>query len=262
MHIRNAIVAPSAVVFALAVTAHAAPRDVQFKSVDFEDRIVEVHNFGDTAESLDGWRTCSHDENMVRQYSSFSGFNGLSIPSGESLFIHFDNDSSDFADGEQRIDIAGRGSFAGPLDGGPFAIQFYFPPVQFFNGDQIADHVQWSVGGVDDFSADERSDEAQSGGVWTDQSAWVSTTDETERIELTDETGAELHGPMDYEAVEPSVPCPGDCDSNGSVNFSDLVATLSEFGGPGSNPGCDADDSGAVNFSDLVATLSLFGPCP
>jgi len=56
--------------------------------------------------------------------------------------------------------------------------------------------------------------------------------------------------------------CPGDCDDDGSVNFSDLVAMLGEFGTGGTNPGCDADGSGTVNFSDLVATLGLFGDCP
>ena len=48
----------------------------------------------------------------------------------------------------------------------------------------------------------------------------------------------------------------GDVNGSGSVNFSDLVAMLGEFG-PGSGP-ADVNCDGNVNFSDLVATLALF----
>jgi len=56
--------------------------------------------------------------------------------------------------------------------------------------------------------------------------------------------------------------CPGDCNNDGMVNFSDLVDMLGEFGTAGSEAGCDANDDGTVNFSDVVDTLGLFGPCP
>ena len=247
----------------LASVSTAAPRDIQFKSVDFIDNVIELHNFGSATEALDGFRTCSHDEDQIRRYSTPASFNGLSLMPGESLFIHFNNDAASFMDGMQRIDIAGRGNFAEPLDRGPYAIQIYFPPVAFGNGNTIADHVQWSIGGTDDLSADERSDEAMNGGVWTDQSLWVSTTSESVSIQLLDEMGGVLHGPENYEAVEPMTEvCLGDCDASMTVNFADLVAMLFEFGTPGSVAGCDADESGMVNFSDLVSTLFNFGPCP
>lgn len=60
----------------------------------------------------------------------------------------------------------------------------------------------------------------------------------------------------------PSDPCPGDCNNDGVVNFSDLNSILGQFGTTGDGPGCDADESGTVNFSDLVTTLALFGACP
>jgi len=69
----------------------------------------------------------------------------------------------------------------------------------------------------------------------------------------------------DIQAVDDLVPdlfCAGDCNDDGEINFSDLVAMLGEFGTSGSSAGCDADQSGTVNFSDLVATLGVFGPCP
>jgi len=58
-----------------------------------------------------------------------------------------------------------------------------------------------------------------------------------------------------------ALPCLGDCDGNGIVDFNDLVSMLFVFG---QNTGdeCDADGNGIVNFNDLVSTLFLFGPCP
>ncbi|CAE7549753.1 unnamed protein product [Symbiodinium necroappetens] len=56
------------------------------------------------------------------------------------------------------------------------------------------------------------------------------------------------------------LPCPGDCDGNGIVDFNDLVTMLFNFG-PGTSPECDPDGSGTVDFNDLVTTLFLFGPC-
>ncbi|MEQ9616560.1 MAG: hypothetical protein RLN60_00840 [Phycisphaerales bacterium] len=244
--------------------ASAAPRDVQFKSVDFETNVIELHNFGDSAEALDGFRACSHDDDQIRQYSTLTSFNGLSIAAGESLFIHFNNDSAMVMDGEQRIDIAGRGNFAGPFDRGPYSIQIYFPPVAFGNGATMADIVQWSIDGVDNSIADERADEAQIAGLWTDQSEWIATTKDSLRIELLDETGGLLHGPLDYMVVEPGAAiCSGDCDDSGTIDFNDLVSMLFAFGpADGMEDPCDADESGTVDFNDLVSALFLFGPCP
>ena len=56
--------------------------------------------------------------------------------------------------------------------------------------------------GVDDLFADERSDEAQAGGVWTNQSIWIANTLITRIINLLDTTGGTLHGPSDYQIVD------------------------------------------------------------
>ena len=183
-----------------ALSATVAQREIQFSSVDFVSSVIELHNFGDVSVDLSGWRFCSHDEDQVRRYSGSTGLNGMTIAPGGSLFVHFGNDAS--ASDEINISTIG-GSFAGPFDQGAFAIQIYFTPVSFGDGNQIADHIQWSTGGVDNVSADERSDEAQAGGVWTDQSLWIPTTADTERIELTDLTGGELHSPGNYAVLVP-----------------------------------------------------------
>ena len=161
---------------ALAPTAFAAPRDVQLRAFDFSTSTMEIRNFGASTEDLSGWRFCSHDEDQIRRYSSPSGLNGVSIAPGASLFVHFLNDAP--GGDPTRINASSLGSFAAPFDTGSYAIQLYFAPVSFGNGATIADHAQWSVGGVDNTTADERSDEAETGGVWTDQSQWISTQSE------------------------------------------------------------------------------------
>jgi len=91
-----------------------------------------------------------------------------------------------------------------------------------------------------------------------DTSALSAT--EALQVEFCPEAELEAH-----EACKVSVGlCVGDCDGNGTVDFSDLVAMLFEFGQPAPAEACNADLSGdgLVNFSDLVATLFLFGPCP
>ena len=62
----------------------------------------------------------------------------------------------------------------------------------------MVDNIQWSIGGIDNSSADERSDEAQSGGLWVDQSKWVATSSDTTRILLTDASAGIQHSPADY----------------------------------------------------------------
>ena len=237
----------------------AAPRDVQFRSVDFESSIVELHNFGEDTESLDEWRFCTHNENQMRRYSSASGLNGLSLAPGESLFVHYLGDAP--ADEANRINIPG--SFALPLDRGPYGIQIYFPPISFGNGGTIADHVQWSIDGVGNTSAAERSDEAQSGGVWTNQGAWVATSQETSSILLTDASGAILHGPDNYEALVPVVPVvimesSFDVDSVDVSASGEVTLTWTMTEGASYEVFRSTNlDNGADSFGEPVATVSV-----
>ena len=184
-------------------TAVAAPRDVMIRSIDTVNRILELHNFGSGDEDLSGYQFCSHDENQILEYSSASGLNGANIEAGTSIFVHFNNDAP--ADPDHLNISSMGGSFAGPLDNGPFSISLYFPPLDFDDGGTMASHLQWSIDGADNAMADERSDEAQSGGLWTNQSLWVSTNADTTKIAL--KPGAEnsvLHAPEDYNVFGPS----------------------------------------------------------
>jgi hypothetical protein len=195
----SALVAASAL---SARTGFAAARDVKIVDVNFELEVVELFNFGTTSEDLSGWRFCSHDDNEIRRYSSSTGLNGVLVGANEPLFIHFANDAPADPD---HINLP-SGNFAVPLDRGPYALGLYFSPVTFSNGNTIADYVQWSIDGVDDTSADERSDEAEAGGVWTDQSLWAITKADTVALTLKGSAeGLVLHDPDDYVAVpEPS----------------------------------------------------------
>ncbi|MGI9427775.1 MAG: hypothetical protein ACR2NM_03895 [Bythopirellula sp.] len=236
----------------------AAFRDVQFLSIDFETEVLELFNFGNSLEPLDGWRFCTHDEDQVRRYSSTSGLNGVSIGAGDSLFIHFANDAPAEANDALNIDSTGiGGAFALPFDQDAYGINLYINSA-FGSGAAIADHVQWSIDGVDNNSADERSDEAESGGVWTDQSEWVATTALTQRIELTDLTGGILHGPGNYLVVEPAT---ADFDSDGDVDGDDFLTWQDNSGllsGATLEQG-DANGDGAVNDDDLQVWNANYG---
>ncbi|GEM_PF-1881338 len=174
---------------------------LQIRSVNFQAKVVELHNFAATSQDLSGWRFCSHDDDQVRQYSNSTGLNNVSVPAGGSVFIHWNNDAPN--GDSSHINVSTVGTVAQPLDSGPFGLQIYFPPVSFGDGTTIGDHLQWSVGGADNGSADERSDEAEAGGVWNDQSSWIPTTANTLKIILTDNSGARLHSPANYVAAEP-----------------------------------------------------------
>ncbi len=191
-----------AFVFSLTSTVAAAPRDVQIVEVDFTNQVIELFNFGTTSEDLSGWQFCSHNSSIFRRYSSASALNGISIAPGASLFVHLLSD----AGGQPGHIDRPSGFFADPFDATSHGLQIYFAPVVFSNGATIADHVQWSVGGIHNARADERSDEAEAGGVWTDQRAWVVTQADSISIMLLEESnGLILHGPSDYGAVpEPS----------------------------------------------------------
>ncbi len=58
-----------------------------------------------------------------------------------------------------------------------------------------------------------------------------------------------------YEAV----PCPGDGNADGIVNFSDLNDVLASFGQTGTGVVGDGNCSGTVDFTDLNTVLSAFG---
>ncbi|MBL7943524.1 MAG: hypothetical protein JNM00_12185, partial [Flavobacteriales bacterium] len=68
---------------------------------------------------------------------------------------------------------------------------------------------------------------------------------------------------VDDGALCLATPCPGDFDTNGVVNTSDLLLLMAAFGCAGACEPYDLDDNGAVNTSDLLLMMAAFGTaCP
>lgn len=242
----------------LAGSASAANRDIQFARFDVPGRVIEMHNFGPTPVDLTGWRTCSHSGNQIRRYSGANGLDGVIIQPGASLFIHLLDNAPARPNAVNASTIGGQ--FAN-LTAGPYGLSIYFPntggSVVFNDGNLIADHVQWSINGVDDPTADERSDEAVAGGVWTAETDWVSITASTQWVVLTDLSGGVLHGPANYQALD----CVADFATDSTLDFFDVVEFLGAFSA--AEPRADINFDGVHDFFDVVAYLGLFSAgCP
>jgi hypothetical protein len=170
------------------------------------------------------------------------------------LFVHFNNDA-DPADA-QAVNVSTiGGAFAQPLDAaGAYGVQIYWQ-TSFGVGANIADHVQFSIDGVDNTSADDRSDEAE-GEVWNDQSEWVAVALDTERIVLNDASlNNELHSPADYTVVGPVIL--GDLNGDGSVTFDDIPPFIDALISGVLVPAGDIDQNGVIDFDDIPAFIAV-----
>ena len=222
-------------------------RQIQIRNIDFTNQTIEIHNFGTADQDLSGWRFCSHDEDSERRYSSASSLNGVTLPAGESLFLMYANNAS----AANEFNISSLGNFATPLDtDGAYAIQFYFQ-TPFGSGANIADHLQFSLNGDDNNSADARSSIAQ-GVVWSDQNAWIPVTDSTTSISLI--AGAEtseVNSPSDFEVLgAPALV--GDFDDDGVVDADDIDAYIGNIGQPatGDLAELNLDDDEVITLAD------------
>lgn len=180
-------------------TAQSDPRSVQFRSVDFEQGRLELHNFGADAVDLSGWRFCSFDSDQAFVYTPASGLNGESVPAGGSLTIDF---GSGAPLGANVISAASVGSFAGPFDSDAYGLLLYRPDangnISFGNSTLIADYIQWNTGGAANSNASARAGQAVSQGLWTASGDFIATTNSTTRIELTAIDDSRLHGPTTH----------------------------------------------------------------
>jgi hypothetical protein len=226
-------------------------RFVQIRSLDFTTSVIELHNFGEVDRSLSGWRFCSHDEDQDRRYTNSGGLNGIVLGPGQSLFIHINNDASPLDPNSINRSQIG-GNFALPFDtDGAYAIQIYWQ-TPFGTGTNIADHVQISTGGNDNTSADERSDEAQSGGVWDNQNLWVNVQTDTESVVLQEAVALnELHGPDDYDVNNPVDIVLGDVNCDGLVNLLDISPFVDAISAGQFDPKADMNQDGLVNLIDV-----------
>jgi len=246
---------------ASAAQAWAGNRDLQFRSINMRTGVIELYNFGTEDLDLSGWRFCTQDTNQRLRYTLPGALNGVIVEAGTSIFIHFNDDAPNDPDHFNRTPL---GDWATPLDPDAYSLAIYFPNdagfVVFGDGTLMADFMQWSIDGQDDTIADERSDEAVSGGVWEDEMAWIATSPTTTYIRLLDLSGGELQGPDDYEALD-EMP---DCNANGVDDFIDINFGFSDDangnGIPDECEGCvaDIDGDGDADGDDFFAYLDLF----
>ena len=176
--------------------ATTTQRGIQIVEVNFDQSTITLRNFSGSSVSLNGWRFCTHDIDQVRRYSGSTGLNGITLNTDDKLVLYFLNDAPPSDSSAINISALG-GSFALPLTSSAYAINLYING-NFGNGVCIADHLQWSIDGIDNTTADERSDEAETGGVWGDQSEWIATKGDTTTILLNDILGSILHSASDY----------------------------------------------------------------
>ena len=230
-------------------------RFVQIRSVDLNRSVLELFNSGTTSQSLNGWRFCTHDEDEVRRYSG-SGLNSFTLQSQQSLFVHFNNDADPANAQEINISTIG-GNFATPLDAlGAYGAQIYVNS-SFGSGAAIADHVQFSIGGLDNTSADGRSDEAEDE-VWSDQSEWIAISIATEMIVLNDDaSNQEINSPSDFTVIEPVPTIVGDVNGDQLVNFLDIAPFIAILSGGDTQDEADIDRNGTVNFLDISPFIML-----
>ncbi|MEM1447713.1 MAG: hypothetical protein AAF726_24000 [Planctomycetota bacterium] len=186
-----------------AIASAQAERAVQIRSVDFDTQIIELFNYGGTDVALDGWQFCSFDENDAFVYSDIGGLNGVTIQAGTPVFVHFNDDAP--GGDPDRINRSDVGPFATPLDVSAWGLSIFDPPpggfVSFNDSTQIADYVQWNVGGAPNSTASFRAGQAVGQGLWTGANDFVSTAASTTRIDLTIVADNRLHGPGDYTLI-------------------------------------------------------------
>lgn len=81
------------------------------------------------------------------------------------------------------------------------------------------------------------------------------------RVTANNDTGSSNSSPTTASFGVLLTPCPGDSNNDRTVNFNDIVSTLSEWGGTG--PLGDANGDNLVNFTDLNSVLANWGSqCP
>ena len=57
----------------------------------------------------------------------------------------------------------------------------------------------------------------------------------------------------------PDTPCPADCNGDGLVNVSDMLAIIDAWG---TSSGCDVNGDGTIDVVDLLEVVGNWGACP
>ena len=248
------------------VAPEPEPRKTQIRSVDFENGVIELFNFGDVDQPLDGWRFCTHRSGGgTFRYSDAAGLNGLTVEAGTSLAIHLNDDAPGGDDSVDLSTVAPLASqFALAVDPMGYGMQIYFPPIpNFSTGSAMADYRQWNVDGVPAAGANGREALAGTQGLWV-VGDWIATTADTLRIDLVSNLGEEDHQSSDYSTTEPDPPAVfrrGDVDDDGEITIIDPLGIFFFVFLGSVTPTCtesaDPNNSAVVDIQDGLDLLSF-----
>jgi hypothetical protein len=220
------------------------------------DRVLFVTNLGAEPVALDGWRFSSSSGFGIDRQTDADGLNGIVIGPLEAVRFYLNDDAPN--NHITNINVSEIGGFA-PHDVFAYAISLYFPDkagvVDFDDGLQMADHMQWSIHGVDDEAVDERSDEAEAGGVWTDQSAWIDFRHHAYAIESTTFTPAVyLHGPEHHNVIV--IPCESDVNDDGRTDIFDVLLFIKLY--ESGDLRADLFSNGVLDIFDVLRFVDVY----
>ena len=254
----------------------AQVRRVQFANIDFVAGVIELHNFGDTAVPLDGWRFCTADEDQVLRYSASAGLNGRTLEVGESLFIYMNNDAPA---GDplaiNRSDTGADFNWAIPIDQDAYGLALYYPDpdtnfVNFNLGALIADYVQWGDANVTSTMADVRAGEAE-GQVWNEAGDFIIIPASTTRLVLRQRQVIDdqaVDTPDSYLVIEEPADCStagGNADADGLCDDVDPCPafpnglTFSDKDANGVPDECQCGDPNGSGSGESDDLFDLFG---
>ncbi len=232
-------------------------RQVQITSIDFDRGVLSVTNLSTDAFDLSGWRFCSHDFDQARRYSGTNGLDGITLEPGDVLRVYYNDDAP--AGDPLRVNRSQlEGSFALPLDQDAYAVQLFFPgpdgSVSFGDSTDIADHIQWNIDGQGAGSAETRTGQAVSEGLWTAEGDFIATEADSASIRLIDLSGDVPGGPDEYEVL--GADCPADLDGDGVLTVFDFLEFQNLFST--GELAADFDGDGALSLFDFLAFQNEF----
>lgn len=237
-------------------------RNIQFQTVDFVKGTFTLVNFSSQALDLTGWRFCTHNYVSRRRYTGSSGLNGVTIPAGETLTVHVNNDAPVGDPAAINRSVLG-GNFVSPFTPAPTALQLFRDGGGFGNSTLIADHIQWSDGSQPVNQTEDRTDQAELVLLWS-EGDFIVTTPESLMIELTDSSGDIEGSSAEYAVTNPAAGCnAGDlAEPFGILNSSDVNAFVAAFLASEA-PADLAEPTGIYNSSDVNAFVAAFlSGCP
>ena len=245
-------IAPLTLLALAGSSAMASDGEIIIRSF-FPDSSITLFNLSEQDVDLTGWRLCTHNSTQSNVYSDPHALDGIVMPANRSLSIRLQNDAN--PDSILRINASDLGIAAVELEA--YSMSLYSPSaggvVDFDDTNFIQDHIQWSIGGVNNTTADDRSDEAVAGGVWIDQTEWIDLPSNTQSIRRWGPVFNTLHGPTDYTV---NVPCPADLNGDGSLNHFDIGEFLASY--QSNDPRVDFNGDGLIDFFDVGDFLNLY----